>query len=407
MKKTPFKKSNILLPKDNFEKWAVIACDQFTSDKVYWEETKNTVADTPSTYNITLPEIYLEDGDVECRIEKINKNMNEYLQNDIFSEYKDCMIYIERIQPDGRLRQGIVGAVDLEDYDFRPDSNTLIRATEGTVIERIPPRVKIRKDAPLELPHIMLLINDVQRSVLEPLYKKKNSLKKLYDFDLMMDGGHITGYLVESEDADRITEAIGNLYDEEKNALLIAVGDGNHSLATAKVCYENLKKENKDSALNSSARYALAELGNIHSDALDFEPIYRVMFDVDPEKVLDDLKEYFKEGEPNTAVTFVYGDKEGSISIPVTSDKLITGVIQDFIDDYIKKNKGAKVDYIHGISDVKNLSKEKKTIGFIYDGISKDTLFSAVENTGSLPRKTFSMGHSRDKRYYIECRKIK
>jgi len=407
MKKIPFKKANILLPKDNFEKWAVIACDQFTSDKNYWEETKNTVSDNLSTYNITLPEIYLEDGDVEGRIEKINKTMKTYLQNDIFSEYKNCMIYIERVQPDGRLRQGIVGAVDLEDYDFTPDSNTLIRATEGTVIERIPPRVKIRKDAPLELPHIMLLIDDIQKKVLEPLYEKKSSMKKLYDFDLMMGGGHITGYLVESEDADRITEAIGSLYGNEENAFLIAVGDGNHSLATAKVCYENLKKQLNDSALNSPARYALAELGNIHSDALDFEPIYRVMFGVSPEKVLADLKDYFKDGDPNTSVTFVYGDKEGSIKVHVPSDKLITGVIQEFIDDYIKKNDGARVDYIHGIQDVKNLSKANNAIGFIYDGISKNTLFSAVKATGALPRKTFSMGHSRDKRYYIECRKIK
>ena len=399
----PFHPADILLPKENFEKWSVIACDQFTSDEKYWKEVEKTVGNANSTLKITLPEIYLENGDVSTRTANINLEMNSYISNDVFNEYKDALVYIERTQPDGRIRTGIIGAVDLEHYDYKKGSNTLIRATEETVIERIPPRVKIRKDAPLELPHIILLIDDVKKTVIEPLANEKDNMTKIYDFDLIMGGGHITGYLINKENIEKIYSALDKL--AEKNSdLLFAVGDGNHSLATAKECYEIKKKNNTSTNLS---RYALAEFGNIHSDALDFEPIYRVMFSVDVNDVIEKLKKHFDTKEPNSKLTYTYGKKEGSIDINVPSNKLTTGVIQDFIDEYIKTNPSAKVDYIHGINDVKELSKQDNTIGFIFDSISKETLFDMVKKTGSLPRKTFSMGESRDKRYYLECRKIK
>lgn len=407
IKKIPFKTADILLPTKDFEKWSVIACDQFTSDKKYWHDTEKTVGNAVSTLKITLPEIYLEENNVDERIEKINSEMTRYLEDNILTEYKDALIYIERIQPDGRVRAGIVGAVDLEEYDYKKGSKALIRATEGTVLERIPPRVKIRKDAPLELPHIMLLIDDEKRTVIEPLAEQKAKMKKLYDFDLMMGGGHITGYLVDNDNTQKIFEALELLCQGQENPLLFAVGDGNHSLATAKECYEHLKAKDPEKAINGPARYALAEVGNIHSEALDFEPIYRVLFSVDPEDVLKEINGYFSKETPNSEIITVYGDKEGSIKINIPNDKLSTGVVQEFIDGYMSNHPEAKVDYIHGIQHVKNLAAEKNTIGFIYDGISKETLFESVKTTGALPRKTFSMGESKDKRYYLECRRIK
>ena len=403
----PFKPANILLPKNNFEKWAVIACDQFTSDKEYWEETQKNVGEYNSTLKITLPEIYLEEDGVSNRIDDINNEMKRYLDSSVFNLYEDAIIYIERIQPDGRLRQGIIGAVDLEAYDYSRCADTPIRATEGTVLERIPPRVQIRKNAPLELPHIMLLIDDVNKRVIEPLKDKKDNMAKLYDFDLMMGGGHITGYLLNKDEQEHVINSLTELYLSEETPLLFAVGDGNHSLATAKECYEQLKKQNIHNILEHPARYALAEVGNIHSDALDFEPIYRVLFNVNPIDVVEKMNQFFNKENANSVIKYVYGDIEGSVEINIPSDKISTGIIQEFIDNYISNNLKCKVDYIHGIDDVKKLSKEKNSIGFMYDGITKDTLFDTVKSTGALPRKTFSMGEARDKRYYLECRKIK
>ncbi len=402
--KIPFKTADILIPKESLEKWSVIACDQFTSDAEYWDKTEKYVGKANSTLNITFPEIYLEKVDNQTKINEINSCMLDYLNKDIFNEYKDAMIYIERTQPDGRIRQGIIGAVDLEEYEYQKGSKKLIRATEGTIIERIPPRVQIRKDALLEAPHIILLIDDVKKSIIEPLSKIKEEMTKVYDFDLMMGGGHICGYLIDKDNIERIYEQFDKLCEGYDYPLLFAVGDGNHSLATAKECYELNKAQGKDTTLS---RYALAEIENIHSDALDFEPIYRVMFSVDPENVVREMKEYFNTNTANTTIMYYYGNKEGSIDINIPSDKLSTGVVQEFIDYYMSKYSDAKLDYIHGIEHTKELSQKDNTIGFIYDGISKDNLFEMVKATGSLPRKTFSMGESKDKRYYLECRKIK
>ena len=404
--KIPFKATDILLPKNNFEKWAVIACDQFTSDHAYWSETKRIIGNDCSTFKITLPEIYLEGNDVEDRIKNINNEMEEYLNSSIFVEYKNALIYIERTQPDGRTRQGIIGAVDLEEYDYSPTSKKLIRATEGTVLERIPPRVKIRKHAPLETPHTMLLINDINKTVIEPLASQKDQMTKLYDFELMMGGGHIKGYLIDEINKTKVLDSLEKLCDSQREPLLFAVGDGNHSLATAKECYELEKKNNTDDT-NLSSRFTLVEFGNIYSDALDFEPIYRVLFNVDPDDVLEKFKQFFNQKNANTNIIYTYGNKEGNVAINLPVEKISTGAIQEFIDEYIKNQPNAKVDYIHGIEDVKKFSSNQNSIGFIYEGISKETLFDLVKASGSLPRKTFSMGEARDKRYYLECRKIK
>jgi hypothetical protein len=235
---------------------------------------------------------------------------------------------------------------------------------------------------------------------------KEGTMEKLYDFDLMQGGGHLSGWLVPGALNDSLARSIAAL-GEKHGGITLAVGDGNHSLATAKVCYENIKKADTENASEHPARYALAELGNIHSSALDFEPIYRVLFSVNPENVVSELNNYFKTKVNGNKITYFYGEKEGSITVDIPSDKISVGAVQEFIDWYISKYPDAKVDYIHGVEDTKRLASKENTIGFIYDGISKETLFSSVKATGALPRKTFSMGEGRDKRYYIECRKIK
>jgi len=252
----------------------------------------------------------------------------------------------------------------------------------------------------------MLLIDDIKKTVIEPLADQKDCFIKLYDFDLMMGGGHITGYLIDKANIEKIERSLANLCESNDEPFLFAVGDGNHSLATAKECYE-LNKKLYSISDNHPSRYALAEIGNIHSSALDFEPIYRVVFGVDPEDVVQDLGKFFTGENANSRITYVYGDKKGTVNVYIPDDKLSTGVVQDFIDSYVMNHPGAKVDYIHGIQHTEELSRQPDTIGFIYDGISKDTLFESVKATGALPRKTFSMGESRDKRYYLECRKIK
>ena len=300
----PFKSANILLPKNvDMTKWSVVACDQYTSEPEYWKEVNDVVGDSPSTLRLTLPEIYLESDNVNERISEINNTMEEYVNNDLFVEYKDTMIYLQRTQNDGKIREGLIGVVDLEDYSFEKGSQTLIRATEKTVIERIPPRVKVRENALLELPHIMILIDDEKKDIIESLKKKVTETDVVYDFDLMKNGGHIKGYVLNNETMDEIDNQLKNLADQstfdakydvkDKGVLLFAMGDGNHSLATAKACYENLKKTmSEEEYLNHPARYALVELVNLHSKALEFEAINRVVFDTNPEDLVEKLKEY-------------------------------------------------------------------------------------------------------------------
>lgn len=416
-----FKPADILLPKTGYEKWAVVACDQYTSEPEYWEEVKKTVGNAPSALNIIFPEVYLEDEGGEERIKKINAVMEEYLKSGILTEYKDAFIYIERTQTDGKVRHGVIGALDLEEYDFNKGSQSKVRATEGTILSRIPPRQKIRINAPMELPHILMLIDDREKRVMEPLADKKNGFQKLYDFDLMQNSGHICGYLIDDNTKNEIMSGISELENKEKfeekygvsgkGVLVIAAGDGNHSLATAKTCWEEIKKTlSEEEKENHPARYALVELINIHDSALDFEPIQRIVFDVEPKALINAFTKYYPEvseqDNGGQKIRYTYQGNEGCVYVKNSPSNLSVGTLQNFLDDYIEKN-GGRVDYIHGDDVVRSLSEKENTIGFMVDKMEKNDLFTTVIKDGALPRKTFSMGTAADKRFYLECRKIR
>ncbi len=416
----PFKKANILIPKNvDMHKWSVVACDQYTSEPDYWNEVKEIVGDSPSTLNLTLPEIYLNDSDVEDKIKNINLNMKDMLDKDIFTEYKDSMIYLERTQNDGKVREGLIGMVDLEDYSYEKGSQTLIRATEKTVLERIPPRMKVRENALLELPHIMILIDDEKRTIIEELKNKVSNEDVVYDFDLMQKGGHIKGYKLSDEASNEVISKLETLADKDnfeakydvhdKGVLLFAMGDGNHSLATAKACYEKLKETmTEEEYLNHPARYALVEIVNLHSTALEFEAINRVIFDTDVKDLLDNLYKYYDINEEGTGEKFrlITKDFDKTLYIANPKSNIAVGSIQIFLDEYLKDHAG-KIDYIHGEDVTKELGTKDNNVGIIFDAMAKNDLFKTVILDGALPRKTFSMGHSYDKRFYLEARKIK
>ena len=387
--------ANILLPKTDFEKWSVVACDQYTSEPNYWQEVKETVGDKPSAYNIVLPEAYLSKDNSKAVVD-INKNMQKYLSEGVFNEIEDTFVYLERTLKDGRVRRGIVGLIDLEDYSYIKGEKALIRATEATVLERIPPRVEIRRDAPIEMPHVMLLIDDINKTVIEPLTEKCDTFEKLYDFKLMQDSGSIKGFAVKGEEAEKISNALEKLIENSEDKMLFAVGDGNHSLATAKECYRINKTE--------KSKYALVEVVNIHDESLEFEPIYRVIFDVNPEELINDFiektgGEYF--GADAQKFTCVYGETVREISIKPTGN-LAVATLQKYLDE----NPQGETDYIHGEDVVYKLCKKDNTVGFIFSGMQKNELFDTVKLDGALPRKTFSMGHAEDKRFYLEARKL-
>ncbi|MBQ5634667.1 MAG: DUF1015 domain-containing protein, partial [Clostridia bacterium] len=398
--KKAFTGADILLPDFNnvsAEKWAVIACDQFTSEPHYWESADKAVGDAPSTLRVILPEVYL--SETEQRIPAIKSTMEVYMR-DILCEHPDSMIYVERVQSDGSVRRGIVMAVDLECYDFRKGADSLIRATEATVIERIPPRVAIRRDAKIELPHVMLLIDDPERTVIEPL-SAENCPQLAYDTDLMLGGGHITGRFLSEGAKAAVSDALDALItpeamqkrygDASLSPLLFAVGDGNHSLATAKTIYEELKETiGEKEASEHPARYALIEVVNIHDEALKFEPIYRVVFGVDPEVLLNAFVDYCGgeyEGANAQKFDCYFGENKKSISVKAKA-KLSVGTLQTFLDEYVADKKDVEVDYIHGVEALIKLSNKENTIGFLFEGMKKEELFAAVKQDGSLPRKT-------------------
>lgn len=387
---TYFYPCDFLLPKSDFRKWAVVACDQYTSEPEYWKSVEEFVGDAPSALNIILPEVYLQKDNSE-RIVKINAKMNEYIENDVFDKIDDTFIYVEREVSGGKIRKGIVGLIKLSDYSYEKGAKTLVRATEATVLERIPPRVEIRKDAALELPHVMLLIDDKENSVIEPLSSKTENFNKVYDFDLMQNSGHIKGFAVDKATVSQVQNALSSLVENCEDKFLFAVGDGNHSLATAKEC---------------KSEYAMAEIVNIHDYSLEFEPIYRVLFGVNPEQILNDFVASHG-GEYNGAdaqkFTCVYGENERVISVKPTG-KLAVATLQSWLDKYLADKTQVKIDYIHGEDVVYSLSKQPNTLGFIFDGMQKSELFDAIKQDGSLPRKTFSMGNACDKRFYIEAR---
>ncbi len=389
--------ADILLPKKNLEEWAVVACDQYTSEPEYWQDVEKIVDGKPSALNIILPEVYLKKDNTE-KINEINATMQKYIDDGVFEEHKDSMVFVER-EAHGTIRRGIVGLVDLEEYEYTKGADSLIRATEATVIDRLPPRVQIRKNAPLEMPHILLLIDDPGRTVVEPLKNRKYDYTPAYDFKLMKNGGRIKGWFLDKKNIEAVQDALDGLLSGNHD-LLFAVGDGNHSLATAKECY-NLSK-------NPLARYALVEIVNIHDESIQFEPIYRVLFNVDEWDFIKSFEEYTEEhGEHRfQRFNFLTAGAMGSLTVQATA-KLPIGTLQSFIDIYAEDHPEMTVDYIHGDKVVQSLCKEKGTLGFIYDGMSKSELFPAIKADGSLPRKTFSMGHAADKRFYVEARKIK
>ncbi len=419
---TAFKSTNILLPKqdNDMSKWAVVACDQYTSQTEYWTETQKITDGYKSALNLILPEVYLENSDVDERIEKIHSNMNEYVSDKVFDEYENSMIYIERVQSDGKVRAGIVGAIDLEMYDYSKGSKSLVRATEATVIERIPPRIKVRNNAEIELPHIMILIDDNDKNIIEPLENIKNDMTKLYDFKLMQKGGSIKGWLLDSENCEKIVSSLESLGDidsfnkkynlNETSPLVYAMGDGNHSLATAKEFYEQLKKNNPVKDLsNHPARYALVEIVNLHSPALEFEAIHRIVTEIDKKKLMAELTAELGLTENTENCSQVFGVTEYGVTknmgITKEKSKLTVGSLQIFLDEYLAKN-GGKIDYIHGTDVIDKLSQDDNSIGFILPDMGKEELFPTVICDGALPRKTFSMGHAEDKRFYVEARKI-
>ncbi len=425
---------NILLPNESidYQKWAVIACDQFTSQSEYWHDVENFVGDTPSTLNMILPEVYLEGDDEEIRIEKTKRTMVDYLNKGIFREYNG-FILVERFVS-GRSRHGIMMAIDLEKYDFSKGSQTLVRATEGTIIDRLPPRIRIREGAKLEFPHIMVLIDDPNRTVIEPFIKEKNRLQKLYDFELMKNSGHLCGYgISDIEDILRIQVALEKLADPDSfksnydlqqdfGVLLFAMGDGNHSLATAKSIWERIKPE---VGMNHPARYALVEIENIHDQGLEFEPIHRVLFDL-KKNIVDEMKLFWQNhfnletfSSPEKMIETVDNQENGThkfgfiinstynvVKIDEVSSNLPVGTLQSFLDKFILEKGAEKIDYVHGSNVTCKLGASGGNCGFYLPVMEKNQLFKTVILDGALPRKTFSMGEAFEKRFYMEGRKI-
>ena len=396
------------------EKWAVIACDQFTSDPAYWERVRKNAEGAPSTINLILPEAELGTEKEAEHTALINETMAQYLKNNIFTTYENAFVYIERTLENGTVRKGLVGMVDLNAYDYSTGSTSAIRATERTVVERIPPRMRVRRDAPIELPHILMLADDHDKVLIEPIGEAKDQLKALYDFELMEGGNRIRGWLVQGETAEafhaRLTEYTANVgkkyQDLQGVPMVFAVGDGNHSLATAKSCYEELKAQNPGEDLSMHpARFALVELENIHDEAQVFEPIHRVVVKCDPKALLAALeKEACAEG--GFDVKWYIGKESGTVCLDKAKSQLAVGVLQGFLDGYLKENEG-EIDYIHDDDALIALADQENAIGFLLPAMEKSQLFRGVIADGILPRKTFSMGHSREKRYYLEGRKIK
>lgn len=396
--------TDILIPTNvDMNKWSVVACDQYTSQPEYWQRVRAFIGDAPSTLNLILPEAELENAAPAA----VNKTMTDYMSKDLFRTLPSSMVYLHRTQADGAVRQGLIGALDLECYDYHKGSQTLCRATEGTVEDRLPPRIRVRKDAPMELPHIMVLIDDPAFSVIEALEKTVSDADCIYDFDLMEQGGHLKGYQIQKNDCDTILEKLAALTGEEEHPLLFAMGDGNHSLATAKACYENLKATIGEKALEHPARYCLVELVNLHSPALEFEPIHRIVTKIEPSTLLNALKEQgLEEGDahPQT-IEVVCNGKHTKYSFAKETSKLAVGSLQNALDLLVPQLEG-EIDYIHGEDVIDALSMKEKSLGFILPNMEKADLFPTVITDGALPRKTFSMGHAHDKRFYLECRRI-
>lgn len=424
----------VLLPalQVDLNKWAVIACDQFTSQPEYWQQVRDLVGNAPSTLNLILPEAYLGTPEEQARVQSSQGQMRAYLDNHLLVGHQG-LVYVERTV-DGQTRRGLILTLDLEHYDFSKSSQSLIRATEGTIIDRLPPRMRIREGAALELPHILVLIDDPQRTVIEPIAENKASLRPLYDTDLMFNSGHLAGYLVDDLQAELgVLAALRALADpqhfyskygvgSEKGILLFAAGDGNHSLATAKSIWEKIKAQ---VGPDHPARYALVEIENVHDEGLAFEPIHRVLFGVqgDPAGA---VRAYFGEqaslrsvNGPSEMIAAVK-DQRGTqqviglvspqgaqlLTIDRPGSNLAVGTIQAFLDKWSEQGGFSHIDYVHGDEVVCQLGAQSGNLGIYLPAMDKSELFRTVILDGSLPRKTFSMGEAHEKRFYMESRKI-
>ena len=425
----------ILIPSKGVDsnKWAVIACDQFTSEPGYWEETNQYVGTAPSTLRITFPEVYLNQNNAEEITQNINQTMKQYISDGILTELPEGFILTERFTGGEYARRGLMAAIDLEEYDYTVGSHSLVRPTEKTVVDRIPPRVNIRKHASIEVPHIMILIDDPNHTVIEPMFDKLDQLEQLYSTDLMQNGGHINGWFIpKGEMTDHLIDAMDALNDRETfNAkyhltedlplLPFAVGDGNHSMATAKACWEQIKPTlTPEEQETHPARFALCEIVNIHDKSLIIEPIQRVMFHVDAPALLADAQVFFKEhgctcvfndetaasNPHNHTIRYCYNHTLGMMTVIAPKWGIPHATLQTFLDDYLSQHPEANLDYIHGDDTVTALGNQDGNIGFFLPQIEKNDLFRGVIIDGVLPRKTFSMGEAHEKRYYMECKKI-
>ena len=423
---------DILLPVPTVDlyRWAVIACDQHTSDPAYWHRAGQIVGNAPSTLHTIFPEVHLNEPDSNDRIKRIRNTMQSYLDDGVLTAHQSTTVYLERLTGGEHPRRGLMLAFDLERYDFSATSSSLIRATEDTIVERLPPRVRIRAGAPLELPHIMILIDDPEDRVFGRLQARAPQLPVLYDTELMLGGGRVSGYAVTSPgDFEQLASELERLGDPQRtrarynseSPLLFAMGDGNHSFATAKQVWEEHKRRDPAQAENpqNPARYALAELVNLHDPALEFEPIHRMVFHADAGSLLEaaasspefelerNTTRRHTDSLPPADRIILYADGQyHTLRLAGGGNTLAVAVLQRFIDDYLRSSSGAEVDYIHGVAEVIRVADEQQAVGFLLPEFDKGALFSTVVRSGPLPRKCFSLGEAHEKRYYLEARRI-
>ncbi len=406
---------SVLLPQKDemFPVWSVVACDQFSSEREYWDKVEEIVGDAPSTLRLILPEAYLENGDTEERIAAINGTMKEYLEKDVLAPLPPGFILVERTTPHVASRKGLLLAVDLERYSFNEGSRALIRPTEGTILRRLPPRMDIRRGACLDLPHILFLVNDPGKTLIEPLYENRENLDEVYGFELMQGGGTLRGWHVPEDRLLPVLEALEKLIQGD---LLFAVGDGNHSLAAAKQLWE--EKKTAGAPENSPARYALVEVENIFDPGVVFHPIHRVLFDVDGDHLFQFLTnqlgteaeygapeaEPFREG--THTLGFILGNKRGKLRFFSEGSKLTVELLQEVLDLYLEQHQDVSIDYIHGEDSVTELCLKDSNMGFILPPVDKGVFFSRILAEQVYPRKTFSIGEAVEKRYYLEARKL-
>lgn len=392
-----FTPADILLPRvDDMTKWSCIACDQFTAEPEYWREAERIVGSEPSTLRLMLPEAWLGVRDSAAETRKIYAAMKDYVNRGIFRTVEDSFIYVERTLPSGAVRRGLVGKLDLECYDWAPGSATPVRATEGTVESRLPARVEVRRGATLEMPHIMVFIDDPENAVIP----SAAGGEALYDFELMLGGGHIRGSRVTGEAAERLTAAL----EAPEGAVRFAMGDGNHSLAAAKRCWEQIKRNLPESELETHpARYALAEIVNIHDEAVTFEPIHRVLLETVPRGFIEEAAARLPRGK-GQAVTLLAGRREMEIETGMPLGALVA-LVDELLGDW-RREHGGEPDYIHGDEEARALGGKPSSVGVLLPRLEKAELFPYITEHGPYPKKSFSIGHARDKRYYLECRAI-